>query len=117
MFGSDTSTMTSSRSTATTQRSGGAQGGGGLLGGVPNTAGGAVNTTTSAVGEWPAARPVRWARPSTQPPVRRGRPPQELDDLVEYRSTSRAARRPRAGRRCHCGGEIFDWRKILRSIW
>jgi hypothetical protein len=49
MFGSDTSTMTSSRSTATTQRSGGSQSGG-LLGGVTNTAGGVVNTTTSAVG-------------------------------------------------------------------
>jgi len=50
MFGSDTNTMTSSRSTATTQRSGGSQGGGGLLGGLTNTAGGVVNTTTSAVG-------------------------------------------------------------------
>jgi hypothetical protein len=49
VFGSDTSTMTSSRSTATTQRSG-AQGGGGLLGGVTKAAGGVVNTTTSAVG-------------------------------------------------------------------
>ena len=50
MFGSDASTMTSSRSTATTQRSGGSQSGGGFLCGVTNTAGGVVNTTTSAAG-------------------------------------------------------------------
>ena len=118
MVGSGTSTMTSSRSTATTQRSGGPQSGGGLLGGVTNNAGGVVNTTTSAVGGVASGATSGWARPSTQPPARRRGPPQELDDLlVEYRSTSRAARRPRVVRCFHCRAEIFDWRKILRSIW